>query len=107
MPHVGGAGGGGRARPSSQPKARRGASWAAEPAGPCVGGRGAGRAWGKPAGPRALMGHKERGKYFPFSIFLFGSKLHSKILFTNHSTTSKKIMVRYDATTKQNISRVY
>jgi hypothetical protein len=61
---------------------------------------------GKPAGPCTLMGHKERGKDFPFSIFLFSSKLHSKILFTNHSTTSKKIMVRHDATTKENISRV-
>jgi hypothetical protein len=53
------------------------------------------------------MGHTERGNDFPFSIFLFSSKLHSKILFTNHSTTSKKIMVWHDATTKENISRVY
>jgi hypothetical protein len=56
------------------------------------GGGGEGQAviGGKLAGPRALMGHKERGKYFPFSIFLFSSKLHSKILFTNHSTKIKK-----------------
>jgi hypothetical protein len=75
------------AGPPSRPKARRGASWAAEPTGPRAGGRGE--------------------RISPFSIFLFSSKLHFKILFTNHSTTSKKIMVRHDATTKDNISRVY
>jgi hypothetical protein len=88
-------GGGGRAGPPSRLGRTRGG-----------GGEGQAAPRGKPAGPRALMGHKERGKKFPFSIFLFSSKLHSKILFTNHSTTNKKIMVRHDATTKENISRV-
>jgi hypothetical protein len=72
------------------------------------GGRGEGASWATELGPRLGRARGGRGeRIFPFSIFLFSSKLHFKILFTNHSTTSKKIMVRHDATTKENISMVY
>jgi hypothetical protein len=56
---------------------------------------------------RAQRGRKGEGKGFSLYHFLFSSKLHPKILFANHLNTSKKIMVRHDATTKENISRVY
>jgi hypothetical protein len=43
--------------------------------------------------------------FFPFSYLALNST--PRILFTNHSTTSKKIRARHDATTKENIFRVY
>jgi hypothetical protein len=51
---------------------------------------------------------REGGFYFPFFHFSYLA-LNSipRMLFTNHSTTSKKIMVRDDATIEENICRVY
>jgi hypothetical protein len=85
------------------------------------GGRGAQVAldWGG-AGPLGRPGHgggagsareptQERGfSIFPFFHFSFlGLNSIPRMLFINHSTTSKKIMIWHDATTEENISRVY
>jgi hypothetical protein len=66
-------------------------------------GRGGGVGWAA-AQSRPKGGERE----FPFLFFSYLA-LHStpRMLFTNHSTTSKKIMVWHDATTKENISRVF
>jgi hypothetical protein len=45
------------------------------------------------------------GRFWGFSYLAIN--FNPKILFTNHSTTSKKIMIQHDATTEENISRVY
>jgi hypothetical protein len=51
----------------------------------------------RPAGPQ------EEGEGFSlFSIFLFSSKLHPKILFAKSLNHKQKNMVRHDATTKEN-----
>jgi hypothetical protein len=71
-------GGGGGASWAARPRPDRRAGWAAR--------RG---------------GRKGEGKGFSLFHFLFSSKLHPKILFANHSNTSKKIMVRHDATIKE------
>jgi hypothetical protein len=58
---------------------------------------------------RATLGSRPRreGGFFLISIFYLAITFNPKILFITHSTTSKKIMIRYDATTEENISRVY
>jgi hypothetical protein len=109
--------GGGDWRVGPTRGATRGAQAAAEPRG----GSGAGRARGpvRPCGREpghrgagwATAGSRpkrEGGFYFPFFHFSYLA-LNSipRMLFTNLSTTSKKIMVLHDATTKENISRVY
>jgi hypothetical protein len=86
--------------------------------GPARGGAGGGGA--PPPRPRGGGAHgwAERGEREGFSFFLFSFYfpiIHFsflvltstlRILFTNHSITRNKIMVRHDATTKENISRV-
>jgi hypothetical protein len=63
--------------------------------------------WAGPQGVGwAVLGSRskrERG----FSILYLAINFNPKILFTTHSTTSKKIMIRHDATTEENISRVH
>jgi hypothetical protein len=63
---------------------------------------------GELAGLRQGAGPREGVSIFPFFHFSYLA-LNSipRMLFTNHSTTSKKIMIRHDATTEENISRVY
>jgi hypothetical protein len=110
-PHQGGGGGcnrrraGGELGCASQPAQGRG-----------EGGRPRARPGRGGGGKQAAVGLKGERERFSFSIFfLFTYYPFSylvltstpRILFTNYSTTSKKIMVRHDATTKENISRVY
>jgi hypothetical protein len=95
-PPGGGAPGGGRGR--------RGAGGAAPPPPPPRGGGGHG--WAE-RGEREGFSFFLFSFYFPiihFSFLVLTSTL--RILFTNHSITRNKIMVRHDATTKENISRV-
>jgi hypothetical protein len=80
-------------------KGEEGRGWAAEPGSAQDGGGGESEKGGALAGPCALLGHKRRGRDFPFSIFLFSSKLHPKVLFTKSLNHKQKNMVRHDATT--------
>jgi hypothetical protein len=57
------------------------------------------------AGSRPKGGGVSIFPFFQFSYLALNSI--PRMLFTNHSTTSKKIMVRHDATTEENISMVY
>jgi hypothetical protein len=101
-----------------------GRGWAARPAGlrgqldreggghASLGGRLGRGARAEPQG--SWLGHggepaQGRGVLFSFFCQFSYLALNSipRMLFTNHSTSSKKIMVRHDATTDENISRVY
>jgi hypothetical protein len=67
-----------------------------------------------PAGPWLEADPKRGGREREFPSFLFFSYFSHlalsstpRMLFTNHSTTNKKIMVWHDATTEEIISRFF
>jgi hypothetical protein len=102
----GGGGVDGRAPPGVAGRLAARVGWAAK-RGPRRGGEGRGHRLGCGWKPAQKGGKRER---IPFLFFSYFSHLvlssTPRMLFTNHSTTSKKIMVWHDATTEENISRV-